>query len=119
MPDGFHAEGRFYPLNSALGNLQIDPATGIAIRGLLSGIGRPRRAHSGVTLNCAFDSKSCWPVAIVWGPKREDFLCLEPLAAVTNGINLHHRGLRPGLQWIEPGSAWKGGFAILNLHEST
>jgi aldose 1-epimerase len=60
-----------------------------------------------------------WPVAIVWGPEGEDFLCVEPMAAVTNGINLHHRGLWPGLQWIEPGAAWKSGFAILNLHEST
>jgi len=60
-----------------------------------------------------------WPVAIVWGPEGEDFLCVEPMAAVTNGINLHHRDLWPGLQWIEPGAAWKSGFAILNVHEST
>jgi aldose 1-epimerase len=60
-----------------------------------------------------------WQVAIVWGPEGEEFLCAEPMAAPTNGINLHHRGLWPGLQWIEPGAAWKSGFAILNLHEST
>jgi aldose 1-epimerase len=60
-----------------------------------------------------------WPVAIVWGPEGEDFLCVEPMAAPSNGINLHHRGLWPGLQWIEPGAVWQGGFAILNLHEST
>jgi aldose 1-epimerase len=53
-----------------------------------------------------------WPVAIVWGPENEEFLCIEPMAAVTNGINLHHKRLWPKLQWIAPGGLWKGDFSI-------
>ena len=53
-----------------------------------------------------------WPVVILWGPQGKDFLCVEPMAAPTDGINLHHRGLWPGLQWIAPGAVWRGSFRI-------
>ena len=64
----------------------------------------------GKALEIQFDGN--WPVAIVWGPDGQDFLCVEPMAAPTDGINLHHCGLWPGLQWIEPGAVWRGGFRI-------
>ena len=64
----------------------------------------------GKALEIQFDGS--WPVAILWGPPGKNFLCVEPMAAPTNGINLHARGLWSGLQWIEPGTVWRGGFRI-------
>ena len=71
---------------------------------------RFRIEGGGRSLEIQFDGQ--WPVAIVWGPEGEEFLCIEPMAAPTNGINLHHRGLWSGLQWISPGAVWRGNFRI-------
>ena len=71
---------------------------------------RFRIEAGGKALEIQFDGS--WPVAILWGPPGENFLCVEPMAAPTNGINLHARGLWSGLQWIEPGTVWRGGFRI-------
>jgi aldose 1-epimerase len=71
---------------------------------------RFRIEGGGRAIEIHFDSG--WPVAIVWGPPGAEFLCVEPMAAPTDGINLHHRGLWAGLQWIGPGDEWSGSFTI-------
>jgi aldose 1-epimerase len=60
--------------------------------------------------------------AVVYAPKRPpqtlagavtaDFVCLEPMAGITNSMNLAHRGVYNDLQYIPPGGTWHEAFRI-------
>jgi aldose 1-epimerase len=61
--------------------------------------------------------------AVVYAPKRSpqvsegalfntDFICLEPMAGITNSLNLAHRGVYRDLQYIPPGDMWEEAFRI-------
>ncbi len=52
-----------------------------------------------------------YTVAVVYAPAR-DFICFEPMAALTNGFNLAHAGLYKELQSVAPGGQWKESFWI-------
>jgi aldose 1-epimerase len=45
-------------------------------------------------------------------PRRGDFVCLEPMAGISNSMNLAHRGLYHDLQYIPPGGTWQESFRI-------
>jgi aldose 1-epimerase len=51
-------------------------------------------------------------VAIVYVPAGENFICFEPMSALTNGINLAHEGKYPDLQTVAPGKQWTESFWI-------
>ncbi|MDP9055677.1 MAG: aldose 1-epimerase [Acidobacteriota bacterium] len=53
-----------------------------------------------------------YTVAIVYAPAGQDYICFEPMTAVTNGINLASEGKYAGLQSIEPGGRWAESFWI-------
>ena len=53
-----------------------------------------------------------YKVAVVFAPPGRDFICFEPMAALTNGINLAHEGKYKDLQSITPGGEWKESFRI-------
>ena len=53
-----------------------------------------------------------YQVAVVYAPPGHDFICFEPMAAVTNAFNLAHSGLYKELQSIPPGGQWKESFWI-------
>ncbi len=53
-----------------------------------------------------------YPVAIVYAPKGRDFICFEPMAAVTNAFNLAHEGKYKELQTIPPGGTWRESFWV-------
>ncbi len=44
--------------------------------------------------------------------RRGDFVCLEPMAGISNSMNLAHRGLYHDLQYIAPGATWQESFRI-------
>ena len=44
------------------------------------------------------------------------FVCLEPMAAISNAMNLSHRGLYTDLQYIPPGGTWQESFRIRPSH---
>jgi aldose 1-epimerase len=52
-----------------------------------------------------------YPIAVVYAPEGRDFICFEPMAAVTNAFNLSHEGLCE-LQSIPPGGHWRESFRI-------
>ena len=53
------------------------------------------------------------PVRLADGaPSRGDFVCLEPMAGITNAMNLAHRGVYDDLQYIPPGEIWEETFRI-------
>ena len=58
-----------------------------------------------------------YPVAVIWAPpapagETRDFICFEPMTAVTNGVNLHHEGKYPGLQILPAGAKWTESFWV-------
>ena len=53
-----------------------------------------------------------YEVAVVYAPSGRDFICFEPMAAVTNAFNLAQAGLYKELQSVAPGGQWKESFWI-------
>jgi aldose 1-epimerase len=53
-----------------------------------------------------------YQVAVVYAPAGRDFICFEPMAAITNAFNLAHAGLYKELQSVAPGGQWKESFWI-------
>jgi aldose 1-epimerase len=53
-----------------------------------------------------------YTVAIVYAPPGENYICFEPMSAVTNGVNLAHEGKYAGLQTISCGESWRESFWI-------
>ncbi len=53
-----------------------------------------------------------YPVAVVYAPAARDFICFEPMAAVTDAFNLAHSGVYNELQSIPAGGQWKESFWI-------
>jgi len=53
-----------------------------------------------------------YPVAIVYAPKGREFVCFEPMSALTNAFNLDHLGVTAELQHVLPGAVWRESFWI-------
>ena len=53
-----------------------------------------------------------YPVAVVYAPPGRDFICFEPMAAVTNAMNLAQEGKYPELQSIPAGGEWRESFWV-------
>ena len=56
-----------------------------------------------------------FPVAIVFAPPGQNYICFEPMTIITNGINLAREGKYSGLQSIAPGDDWNESFSIRPL----
>jgi aldose 1-epimerase len=68
-------------------------------------------ACSGKTgIRVGFGSK--YSVAVLYAPQHRDFICIEPMAAITNAFNLAHAGKYDGLQQITPRGSWEEGFWV-------
>jgi aldose 1-epimerase len=53
-----------------------------------------------------------YTVAVVYSPEKSDFLCFEPMSAVTNAFNLAQNGIYKELQSVRPGGEWRESFWI-------
>jgi aldose 1-epimerase len=53
-----------------------------------------------------------YQVAVIYAPPRQNYICFEPMAAITNGVNLAHEGKYPDLQTVAPGASWQESFWI-------
>ena len=51
-------------------------------------------------------------VAIAYAPPGRNFICFEPMSAVTNAFNLAHAGIYAELQSVNPGEVWRESFRI-------
>ena len=78
------------------------------------------RAHfsieaGGMKVEAIFGPK--YPAAVIYLPQPRDgvitdYICFEPMAGITNGINLHHEGKYPDLQSVAPGAKWTESFWV-------
>jgi aldose 1-epimerase len=64
----------------------------------------------GKGIEVAFGPK--YHVAVVYAPPGQDFVCFEPMTAITNGVNLAEEGKYPDLQSVEAGGEWRESFSI-------
>jgi len=53
-----------------------------------------------------------YPVAIAYAPAGHDYMCFEPMAALTNAFNLAHDGGYKELQSVAPGETWQESFRV-------
>lgn len=53
-------------------------------------------------------------VAVVYAPPgpNRDFLCFEPMTAITNGMNLAHQGKYAELQTVAAGAVWRESYWV-------
>jgi len=49
---------------------------------------------------------------VLYSPKDRDFICVEPMAGITDALNLAQRGLYKELQSIPPGETWEARFWV-------
>ena len=49
---------------------------------------------------------------VIWAPNPASFICVEPMAGITDGLNLAQKGLYKELQSIPPGGIWQESFWI-------
>jgi aldose 1-epimerase len=54
-----------------------------------------------------------YKVAVIFAPPGKNFICFEPMAGLTNAMNLAHAGMYPELQSVQPGGEWRESFRIL------
>ena len=86
------------PLDDVFGNLIRDA----------DGLARFRVEGGSERITVAYGPK--YTVAVVYAPKGQDFICFEPMSAITNAFNLAHDGVYRKLQSIAPGAVWKESF---------
>jgi aldose 1-epimerase len=53
-----------------------------------------------------------YQVAVIYAPQGRDYICFEPMAAITNTFNLAHSGVYKELQSIPPGGTWRESFWV-------
>ena len=56
---------------------------------------------------------------VIWAPRPNaaaaasaNFICFEPMAGITDALNLAHKGLYRELQSIPPGQTWQESFWV-------
>lgn len=53
-----------------------------------------------------------YQVAVVYAPPGQDYICFEPMTAITNGINLAHEHKYDALQTVAAGAQWRESFWV-------
>jgi aldose 1-epimerase len=100
FPQPAAATLRGYDLDDVFGDL-IRDANG---RATMSIAGKSQRLD--IALGPNFRS------VVVWSPKDSAFICIEPMAGITDALNLAQKGVYKELQTIAPGGTWQESFWI-------
>jgi aldose 1-epimerase len=66
----------------------------------------------GVTQQVTVQFGPRYRAAVIWAPKGRNFICFEPMVAITNALNLAHKGIYKDLQHVAPGDTWHESFVI-------
>jgi aldose 1-epimerase len=98
FPDPYPLRGAV--LDDVFSNLVRDP----------DGRARFRVDGGGRRITVTYGPK--YTVAIAYAPAGKDYVCFEPMSAVTNAFNLAHAGLYAELQSVAPGEAWRESFWV-------
>ncbi|HKE84013.1 MAG TPA: aldose 1-epimerase [Vicinamibacterales bacterium] len=78
-----------------------------------------RDAHGRATMSVKGKSQQLdvfigprYRAAVIYAPKAQNFICFEPMAGITNALNLAQKGLYKELQTIAPGGTWTESFWV-------
>jgi aldose 1-epimerase len=97
------------PQDTSLGGLTLDDVFSDLVR---DSQGRATMRVQGRSQRLDVRLGPNYRAAVVWLPAGQPFICLEPMAAITNGLNLAHRGIYKELQSIPPAAQWRESFWI-------
>jgi aldose 1-epimerase len=105
------------PEQIALRDLSLDDVFGDLVR---DGSGRAVMSVKGRSQRIDVLFGPNYRAAVVYAPpaggrgaaQAQGFICFEPMAAITNALNMAQRGLYKELQSIPPGGVWKESFWI-------
>ena len=100
FPDPKAAALKDHDLDHVFGDLVRDPS------------GRASMSVSGTSQKLDVVFGPNYRAAVVYAPKGRDFICFEPMAGITDALNLAHRGVYKDLQQIPPGQTWRESFWI-------
>jgi len=98
FPDPYPLKGAV--LDDVFANLVRDP----------DGRARFRVEGGGRRITVTYGPK--YTVATVYAPAGHDYICFEPMSAITNAFNLAHAGVYGELQSVAPGEIWRESFRV-------
>ena len=98
-----------FPDPHTLKDGQLDDVFGSLVRGQ---DGRARFWVEGKKQRITVIYGPKYSVAVVYAPQSREFICFEPMSAITNAFNLAHSGVYKELQSVPPGGQWKESFWI-------
>jgi aldose 1-epimerase len=93
----------------ALRDFNLDDVFGDLVR---DGSGRAVMTVKGRSQQLDVSLGPNYRAAVIYAPAGQNFICFEPMAAITNAMNMAHRGLYPDLQSIPPGGTWQESFWV-------
>jgi len=108
IPTGEHQPVR-YQDPQPLAGIQLDDVFTDLVR---DADGRARFWVEGSSQRITVSYGPKYTVAVAYAPPGREFLCFEPMAAITNAFNLAQAGVYKELQSISPGATWKESFWI-------
>jgi aldose 1-epimerase len=100
FPDPQAIPLRDYELDDVFGDLQRDESG----RATMSVRGKRQR------IDVVFGPN--FRAAVVYAPRDRNFICFEPMAGITDSMNLAQRGLYDELQHVPPGGTWHESFSV-------
>jgi len=108
VPNG-ETEPNSRPLEFALAGNVVDDVFDTLTR---DADGWARFAVSAGSERLTVEYGEAFPVAVVYAPKGREFICFEPMTAITNAFNAAHEGWYKDLPSVAPGKTWKGVYRI-------
>jgi len=98
-----------YPDSVSLATTQLDDVFGNLDRGA-DGRSNFWVEGGGKKISVIYGPK--YTVAVIYAPPGQNFICFEPMSAITNAFNLAHTGIYKELQSIPPDGTWRESFWI-------
>jgi len=74
--------------------------------------GRATMSVIGKTQRLDVMQGSNFRATVIFAPRNQNFICFEPMASITNALNLAQKGVYKGLQSVASGGVWEERFWI-------
>lgn len=110
---------RLIPTGERMANPYADPLTlkGVSLDDVFATLvrdsdGRARFSVTGRKQKIAVEYGPKYTVAVLYSPMGRNFVCFEPMTAITNAFNAAHDGWYKELQSIAPGETWRESYWI-------
>jgi aldose 1-epimerase len=98
-----------YADQQPLAGIQFDDVFGDLVR---DASGRSEFSVQGATQKISVVYGPKFTTAVIYAPPGRNFICFEPMSAITNGFNLAHAGVYKELQSVPPRGTWQESFWI-------